>query len=469
MKKKNREFIKNMILFAISNLVPKILSFIMIPIYTKYLTTNDYGYSDLIISTAAFLLPIFTLNLQDAVMKYSLDNSNYKKDIFTIASKIYFIGILLVALLSIIASMLNIINLPSYFIVYLIIYYTVSAIHSLFTYFCKGIGKINIIIYASLANSLIVVVMNIFLVIILKMGAIGYLLANILGLLISIIIMFIFAKLYLYWTKEKNRKLAKEMIKFSIPMILSAIGWWINNSIDKYFLSLMVSVSVMGIYSIASKIPNMLAIFQSIFNSAWSISAIKEYDPDDKDGFFSNTLILINMFSTISASILMITNLLISKILFSGEFFDAWKYVPPLLMSVIFNITSLFFESILLSTNNTKEIGKSSIMGAATNIILDFILIKFIGAYGASIATMISFFIVLLFKCFKAQKYIKFKEKISIVFISYLLLFIQTILAYFGNKFILLELLILLTLLYLYKNKILVFLKKIKLKYLIKN
>ncbi len=469
MKKKNIEFIKNMILFAISNLVPKILSFIMIPIYTKYLTTNDYGYSDLIISTSALLLPIFTLNLQDAVMKYSLDNSNDKKNIFTIASKIYLSGILLVSLFIFIASMLNIINLPSYFFVYLIIYYTVSAIHSLFTYFCKGIEKINIIIYASLANSLVVVTMNIFFVIFLKMGVTGYLLANILGLLISIIIMFIFAKLYLYWTKEKNRKLTKEMIKFSLPMILSAIGWWINNSIDKYFLSLMVSVSVMGIYSIASKIPNMLAIFQSIFNSAWSISAIKEYDPDDKDGFFSNTLILMNMVLTISSSILMITNIFISKILFSGEFFYAWKYVPPLLMSVIFNIISLYFESILLATNNTKEIGKSSIIGAAVNIILDFILIKYIGAYGAAIATMISFFVVMLFKCFKAQKYIKYKENISIIFISYLLLFIQTIIAYFGNKFILLEVVILIILLYLYKNKILLLWEKIKFKISKKN
>ena len=79
MNSKQSYLAKNILLFSISGFVPKILSFILIPLYTSYLTTAEYGISDLITTTVYLLLPVFTLNIQDAVMRFALDDKYDKK------------------------------------------------------------------------------------------------------------------------------------------------------------------------------------------------------------------------------------------------------------------------------------------------------------------------------------------------------------------------------------------------------
>lgn len=75
MNNKYKELGKNVFLFTLSGFIPKILSFILVPLYTSYLTTYDYGISDLIVTTVQLLIPILTLDIQDAVMRYSLDKN----------------------------------------------------------------------------------------------------------------------------------------------------------------------------------------------------------------------------------------------------------------------------------------------------------------------------------------------------------------------------------------------------------
>ena len=73
MKSKYSYLSKNVLLFSISNFVPKLLSFILIPIYTSCLTTEEYGVSDMILTTVSMLLPIFTLDIQDEVLRFAID------------------------------------------------------------------------------------------------------------------------------------------------------------------------------------------------------------------------------------------------------------------------------------------------------------------------------------------------------------------------------------------------------------
>lgn len=79
---KYKYLIKNMGLLTISNFGSKILSFILIPIYTNYLTTVKYGTFDLFNTTISLLMPILTINIMSAVLRFSLDeNSNKKRNI----------------------------------------------------------------------------------------------------------------------------------------------------------------------------------------------------------------------------------------------------------------------------------------------------------------------------------------------------------------------------------------------------
>ena len=454
MRSKTKDLIKNIFLFAISNFIPKLLSFVTIPIYTSYLTSSEYGYADLITTTVALILPVFSLNIHDAITRFTLDKKNSDSDIFSISFRIYLIGIIIVFFVCFILNTLNLFNLPNYFFKYLFVYYVSSTLLKFFTYFCKGINRVSTIVISSVVNSFVTVIANIILLVIMKQHVNGYLISNTIGSFAAIFILFVHGKLYKYIKKIKDKKLFKDIIAFSIPLIFSAIGWWVNNSIDKYFLVVLEGVAVTGIYSVAYKIPNILAVFQSTFTSAWSISSIKEFDSKDQDGFFWSIFNNLNFIMIIGASLLMIFNIFISKLLYSGDFFEAWRFVPPLILTIVFNSSSMYLESILISVKNTKSIGITAIIGALINITLDFILIKSYSAYGAAIATLISYVIVMIIKYHYVTKYLEFKYSNKIIFLSYFLLALQMVISYFGNKYILFQILLLVILIFINKNKI---------------
>lgn len=79
MNKKNKSLIKNIGLFTIGSFGSKILSFLLVPLYTAVLTTTEYGSVDLITSTASLLTPILLLSIFDATLRFGMD-SNYKKE-----------------------------------------------------------------------------------------------------------------------------------------------------------------------------------------------------------------------------------------------------------------------------------------------------------------------------------------------------------------------------------------------------
>ena len=106
MKKKYKDLTKNIGLFTISSFGTKIISFLLVPLYTLYLSTGDYGTMDLITTTVSLLIPVFTLNIQDAILRFSLDD-NYKKiDVLNQGIRINIIASTIFAICILIASLI---------------------------------------------------------------------------------------------------------------------------------------------------------------------------------------------------------------------------------------------------------------------------------------------------------------------------------------------------------------------------
>lgn len=110
------------------------------------------------------------------------------------------------------------------------------------------------------------------------------------------------------------------MIVYSIPLIFNSISLWINAYLDRYFITLMIGSSENGIYAIAGKIPTILTTCYTVFSLAWNISAIKEFDAKDEDGFISTTYELYNSLLIMVCSGLILINLPLAKILYAGDF-----------------------------------------------------------------------------------------------------------------------------------------------------
>ena len=454
MNEKTRYLSKNVILFMLNGFAPKIFSFVLIPLYTYYLTASEYGIVDLINTTVFLLIPIFTLDMQDSMIRFALDKNYPNDEVFSIGMNVAIKGTILIAIICVFLSLLRIPGVNNLYLAFIIIIYFTTACNSIVSYFCRGIDKVSSVMFSSTITAACTVALNILLLAVWHWGMIGFLLANSLGTILGTIYCIINAELYKYWKFSISKAIFKDMLHFSFPLIFGAVAWWFNTSATRYILTWEINIEASGLFAVAFKIPTILTVFQSIFSQAWSISAIKEFDANDTDGFISNTHNLVTIGMILTCSLLMIFNIPIAWLLYSNEFFEAWYLVPPLLVSVVFLAGVLFIGGILMAVKDTKAMSYSVIIGAIANFIGSIFFIWVMGIYGASFSAFLSYGIMLFAHYKVLRKHIRLRIKWQYQLISYLLLIIQMGVAIKGTELIFVQIIIFIILCYINKNAI---------------
>lgn len=427
---------KNTLLFTINSFGSKIITFLLVPLYTYVLTTEDYGKADLMTSTAQLLIPLLTLNIQDAVLRFSLDKVKNRNEVFSVGIAINTVATAFLGLVLLLLSSFNIIPIEREYIVFLFLSFAFGGFYNTLQMYTKAIDKVSILVISGITSTLIICASNLLLLLVFKIGVIGYLISSLLGHLIAAIIMLIGGKIYKDIHIIKDKKLLKEMLVFSSPLVLNSVAWWVNTGSDKYILTFFCGAAVNGVYSVAYKIPSILSTLQMIFYNAWSVSAITEFDKDDKDGFIGNIYSLYSCVSTIGCSFILIFNILLAKILYAKDFFEAWHCVPFLVLGAVFNGLALFDGCLFTAVKRTKEVSRTTLIGAVLNTILNFALIPFIGSIGAALATMLGYCAVWAARTILLRKIIIMKVDWKRQIVLIILLLCQTLLTLFRNAMI---------------------------------
>ena len=192
----------------------------------------------------------------------------------------------------------------------------------------------------------------------------------------------------------------------------------------------MCGLAENGIYSVGYKIPSILSVFQTIFNQAWTLSAVKEFESDNYDLFLSKTYAIYNFYMTVVCSAIIVMDKPIAKILYANEFFEAWKYVPFLLMSIVFGAMSGHLGGVFAAVKDSKAYATTTVIGAGINIVLNFALIYCFGTIGAAIATLVSYIAVWLLRIYYAKKYVNLTVNLFKSSCAYFVLLIQSIILF---------------------------------------
>ena len=293
---------KNIAFITIGNFASKILSFLMVPFYTAYLSTQEFGISDLMTTTINLIMPFFTILLSESLLRFALDKNYDRKTVFTTGLVVASIGTLAFLCFSPLALLYD--KLGEYYVLF-VGYYIVVAFHNIFAYFTRGIDKVFVYSLSGVVQTLVFLGFNIVLIGVLKTGVRGYLLSMIIGTVVSIIILFLGAKLYKYISLSSfSKSVLREMVGYSMPMIPNSISWWVSNSSDKYILTIFSGLSITGIYSMSQRIPSVFAVVSTIFMGAWQISAVEDFGSDESRKFFSDVYKCYSTFNIISVSLL---------------------------------------------------------------------------------------------------------------------------------------------------------------------
>lgn len=450
-KSKYKYFTGNLALFTISNFVSKILVFLLVPFYTNVLTTADYGIADVMQTTLLLLVPALTLNMGEAALRFGIDRSERRADILRAGIKYVVRACIIVAVVCAVSCVFVKPQIRWYLFLFIFLFMTNSLYEFLILFF-QGCEKVKIVVCGSVSSTIILIVSNIVFLLVIKIGLNGYLLSQMLAFLGASFIMLSLGRKFMpdivtaartlkgskpaesEDTEGNGDDFEKELVSYGIPMIAYSTGSWINNAADRYLVSAIKGVAVNGVYGVAYKIPAILTVFQRIFAQAWQMSATKSYEDDNSAEFFSTMYMVYNTFMVIGCSFLILTVRLLAFLMFKKDFYGAWQYVPPLLISVVFGALTGFLGSICLAFKDSKAMGFATGLGAVVNIVLNLMLIPRYSAMGAAIATGISYFLMYFIAYLKVSKYVKLDVKIFRDYAAYILLVLEAVMMIMGSS-----------------------------------
>ena len=429
---KKKQFAKNTIIIFFGKVCTQLISFLLLPFYTAYLTTSEYGVVDLIQTYVTLLVPIITLELEMSIFRWLIDSRGKDKDTTKLISNNFYVLLLSLSIFSVLFIIVSLfINIPFKFIILLDI--IVCVLSGNFLQISRGLGKIMDFSISCILTGLTTVISNIILIVFCHMQAEGMIISMAIANGVCALYLFIRLKLYkMINFKLIDHKLLKGMYKYSIPLVPNGISWWIVNVSDRSIISLVLGASYNGLYAISNKFPTIISSLTGIFNLSWSESASLHINSEDRDEFFSDiTNTVVRLFSTLGVGMLACMPF-VFPIMINSKYENAYLYIPPLVIGTIFNVAICLYSQIYLAKKMSKQVATTTIIGAVINILINIVFIKYIGLFAASISTMISYMVMMIYRHFDLKKYVNITiDKLLIVKI--VLMFILISISYYIN------------------------------------
>ena len=429
---KKKQFAKNTIIIFFGKVCAQLISFLLLPFYTAYLTTSEYGVVDLIQTYVTLLVPIITLELEMSIFRWLIDSRGKDKDTTKLISNNFYVLLLSLSIFSVLFIIVSLfINIPFKFIILLDI--IVCVLSGNFLQISRGLGKIMDFSISCILTGLTTVISNIILIVFCHMQAEGMIISMAIANGVCALYLFIRLKLYkMINFKLIDHKLLKGMYKYSIPLVPNGISWWIVNVSDRSIISLVLGASYNGLYAISNKFPTIISSLTGIFNLSWSESASLHINSEDRDEFFSDiTNTVVRLFSTLGVGMLACMPF-VFPIMINTKYEEAYIYIPPLVIGTIFNVAICLYSQIYLAKKMSKQVATTTIIGAVINILINIVFIRYIGLFAASISTMISYMVMMIYRHFDLKKYVNIKIK-KLLIVKIVLMFILISISYYIN------------------------------------
>ena len=419
---------KNTIILSIGTFLPKVASFITLPILTAYLTQEEYGTYDLITVLVSLILPAATLQIQTAAFRYLIDVRHDEIKKRKIITNI-FAFIIPISILTLVVLYFCLIGLSKKIRILVCLYLFIDMIYNASGQTVRGLAKNFDYSISAIISAFGKMIFAIICVSSFSMGLMGATIALCMSDLLATIYLFFNAKFYRYIdVKLIDRAEIKEMIEYSWPMVPNSMSMWVMNVSDRFVVTFFMGASANAVYSVANKIPSLLTLAQSTFTMAWQENASFVSKDSDADAYYSSIFkVMYNLMAGFLGLLIAATPVLFS-ILIRGDYEEAYLQMPILFLAMFFNSMSSYLGGIYVAYKDTKSVGITTTVAAGCNLIVNLSLIKLIGLYAASISTLVSFLLIFIYRLKNVRKLVKIEYKQYHLLIVIFFLIIECIL-----------------------------------------
>ncbi len=431
---KKKELAKNTIIIFMGKVCTQLISFLLLPLYTSYLVTEEYGFVDLITTYVTLIVPVITLELEMSVFRYLVDcrkNKEQTKKVFSNNFIILLSSLLIFAIGYLIVTCFW--KFDFRFLILLDI--IICTFSGNFLQIARGVGKTLDYAISCIITGASTILLNILFIVVLRLGAFGMISSIALANGLGAIYLFIRLKMWRYIDfKKKDKKLIKEMYKYSMPLVPNGISWWIVNVSDRTIITAILGAAANGIYAVSNKFPTILSSLLGIFNLSWSESAALHIDSPDRDEFFSDiSNAVTKLFTCLGVGMIACMPFLF-PFLVNKSYDDAYYYIPILVLGAVFNVIICLYSAVYIAKKMTKKVASTSILGAIINIVVNIGLIHFIGLYAAAISTAVSYFVMMVYRHFDLKKYMNITYEKGLL-IKTICIFTFAIIIYYQRNF----------------------------------
>lgn len=423
---KYKKLLGNTVIFGIGSLGTKLLGFILVALYTRVMSEEDYGTTQILYDAVNVLVPLVTFSMSDAVIRFGMDKEYDCRRVYTCANVCLLLGMTVYMLFTPLVALNGKLG-PYSFLLYVWCYF--SCFRQIASQFVRARGYVKLFALDGIISVLVQVICNLVMLLGLKMGIKGYILSIIISDGFSLCFLTLTAGLYKYLDGSfYSRRLIKKMLKFSAPLIPTYLLWWITSSSDKWLVDGMVGEAETGIYSIAYKLPTLLMFVTTMFYNAWQISSIEERDSRYLGKFYEDVFGAYTSLLYIAASgLIMLCRPLTVILAGSGDktrFLEAYMFTPILIAAMIYQCFCQFLSSVYTTKKRSVNSCLTALVAAAVNIALNILLIPEYGVWGAAVATAAAYFACFAVRVFDARRFIFFK-------VDYFRLIVNTLITVF--------------------------------------
>lgn len=385
-----KKFLKSSIVYFIGNVLTKVISIFLLRIYTSRLSTTDMGYYDITNSYLNVIVPMVCLEIWSAIMRFMFDYSKKEEKYKSIFNGLIIFGGSL-CLYTVAFCLFSIYgNIP--YLGYIFVMGLLMMLQNIYTFVARGLGYSSLFAVSGIISSLVNAFSNIIMILFFHMGLSSLYLAMIFGLIVQIVMLESRVQLFRHLSFSLfDKSLLKRMFLFSLPLSVNTVCFWFLSSYNRIGITNSLGLSANGIYSVAGKFTQALFLVSTCFSMAWQELVFAKSNDKDKSVLYtraSNYYILF-LFLGLAAFLPLIK--LFFSVFVVKDFVAAYDLIPLYMLATVVSIYSDFLGNIYGAEKRTGVIFLSTLVGAAVNVAVLYLLIGYLGIQAANVALLCGF------------------------------------------------------------------------------
>jgi O-antigen/teichoic acid export membrane protein len=388
------------LLYALMNVGTKLIAFLMLPIYTLYLSTTEMGVFENIEALVSMLTFLVIFGTDNALAYYFFKNEDenekelYVRNVLSIRLYIaLFLFLLFIVLGPFISSLfLGSAKYSQLFMLAGLVLVIDAVITLILTYYrfqfkAKKVAGLTIfrLFLVALVSYAFLRFFN------LRVESV-YLARLLSGFLIIVILVFPVIKFLRF---KIDRDIVKLILIYGAPLVPASIAFWVITFANRFFLTQFESLESAGIYGVAMKFAAMISLLTSSVQMAWRPYSLSIQKKDNAPQIFANFSLIILAIGMLGLTVVATAApLFVDLMVSSGDYKVASQYVAALSLGSFLSFYYLIISVGLFIKEKTKVISKYVMISSGISIILNIVLIPFLSIWGAVIALVLSYLFV---------------------------------------------------------------------------